>query len=150
MGETNNGLVTIQRVDPTGNQMEDVRVVLPADIYKYDPAAAMINGGSQGFGQGPSLGPTSPFPNINFSPTIKVFNGGGSDNSKEDDKSTQGGTESLEKMTFASLSNPQKTNLVETTSKPSAAAPIAEKTESKSGGGGMLDFAKSFLIKKLS
>jgi DNA-directed RNA polymerase II subunit RPB2 len=144
--------ITIENPNPSGNQEEDVKVVLPTEISKESP-----------FQQGGILEPIydsypeptsyiNPHtPNIHVAPVIKIFNGGNDESNGGDPADIvvhapkpSSSTNSLEQMVKESITKVKPTIPKESTSD----------EESKSLGGSEkkeepLNFGQ-FLIKKLS
>ena len=146
--------ITIEKTNPTGNQEEDIQVVLPGDISKRPfQVPESIYGGSNAF---QDALPQTSTPAITLAPIIKVFNGG----------SDYSGTPSAVDSSQSSIST-TNTNLSKSISnlggfkeekpkfeafkeeRPKPAIEEKPKVEKSGSGGGIIDFS-NFLIKKLS
>ena len=153
--------LTIESMDPTNYEDESIQVVLPFELLKPDEfnaaAAAQNDPFSKPLLQAPDMNPaiareppgTGYPPGIVVAPVIKIING--PDNSINDEQAGQpsdkdpfsvpvirpirGGNDSINSAPVAQLEKPEE--------------PAPKPNDTSSGGGGFIDFAKNFIIKKM-
>ena len=149
--------LTIESMDPSNYEDDAIQVVLPFELLKQDEfnRAMQSNPFSKPLLQAPAPSafarPDTGYPpGIVVAPVIKIVNG--PDNSIHDEPENH--THTAEKDPFSvpvirTLRGGNDTVVPQQTEKIEEPAAIKPSEKSSGGGGGFIDFAKNFIIKKM-